>query len=554
MTNRLDRDFHLPGLLRFALPTIIMMLVVSLYTIVDGVLIARLVGENALAAANVAYPAISVTLAMGIMLGTGGSAVVAHKMGAGYLEEARRDFGFLALVAVCIGLAVCLAGALFAGPLARLLGASDLLLDDTVTYLRVQLCFAPMAMLQLLFESFFVTAGRPGLGLGLATAAGVTNAVLDYLYMGPMQMGILGAALGTVTGYSIPAVAGGVFFLAPPGRGIRGVIQGQRLLAGNRAMLEEAGVPLDGFDAVAEGLAQAGKTPLYFAGDGRMLGVVAVADTPKPTSAEAVRAFQAMGIDVVMLTGDNRRTAEAVGRQLGVNRVVAEVLPQDKEKTVAELQAQGKRVAMVGDGINDAPALARADVGLAIGAGTDVAIESADVVLMKSDLLDAVTAVQLSRKVIRNIKENLFWAFIYNIIGIPLAAGVWYPLFQLQLSPMFGAAAMSLSSVCVVSNALRLKFFRPERRESPAAPVSEGTPKSVETKGTSAMTKTMSINGMMCTHCQAHVEKALNAIDGVEAKVNLEAKTATLTLSKDVSDDMLRGAVTEAGYEVVSIQ
>ena len=343
-------------------------------------------------------------------------------------------------------------------------------------------------------------------------------------------------------------------FLATPGRGIRGVIQGQRLLAGNRAMLEEAGVPLDGFDAVAEGLAQAGKTPLYFAGDGRMLGVVAVADTPKPTSAEAVRAFQAMGIDVVMLTGDNRRTAEAVGRQLGVNRVVAEVLPQDKEKTVAELQAQGKRVAMVGDGINDAPALARADVGLAIGAGTDVAIESADVVLMKSDLLDAVTAVQLSRKVIRNIKENLFWAFIYNIIGIPLAAGVWYPLFQLQLSPMFGAAAMSLSSVCVVSNALRLKFFRPERRESPAAPVSEGTPKSVETKGTSAMTKTMSINGMMCTHCQAHVEKALNAIDGVEAKVNLEAKTATLTLSKDVSDDMLRGAVTEAGYEVVSIQ
>ena len=343
-------------------------------------------------------------------------------------------------------------------------------------------------------------------------------------------------------------------FLATPGRGIRGAIQGQQLLAGNRAMLEEAGVPLDGFDAVAEGLAQAGKTPLYFAGDGRMLGVVAVADTPKPTSAEAVRAFQAMGIDVVMLTGDNRRTAEAVGRQLGVNRVVAEVLPQDKEKTVAELQAQGKRVAMVGDGINDAPALARADVGLAIGAGTDVAIESADVVLMKSDLLDAVTAVQLSRKVIRNIKENLFWAFIYNIIGIPLAAGVWYPLFQLQLSPMFGAAAMSLSSVCVVSNALRLKFFRPERRESPAAPVSEGTPKSVETKGTSAMTKTMSINGMMCAHCQAHVEKALNAIDGVEAKVNLEAKTATLTLSKDVSDDVLRSAVTEAGYEVVSIQ
>lgn len=213
MTNRLDRDFTLAGLLRFALPTIVMMLVTSLYTIVDGILISRLVGANALAAANVAYPAISVTLAMGIMLGTGGSAVVAHKMGAGRMEEARRDFGFLALTAVCIGLCICLLGALGAEPLARLLGASDLLLADTATYLRVQLCFAPMAMLQLLFESFFVTAGRPGLGLCLAVAAGVTNGVLDALYMGPLQMGILGAAVATVTGYSIPAVVGVLFFL-----------------------------------------------------------------------------------------------------------------------------------------------------------------------------------------------------------------------------------------------------------------------------------------------------------------------------------------------------
>lgn len=213
MTNRLDRDFTLAGLLRFALPTIVMMLVTSLYTIVDGILISRLVGVNALAAANVAYPAISVTLAMGIMLGTGGSAVVAHKMGAGRMEEARRDFGFLALTAVCIGLCICLLGALGAEPLARLLGASDLLLADTATYLRVQLCFAPMAMLQLLFESFFVTAGRPGLGLCLAVAAGVTNGVLDALYMGPLQMGILGAAVATVTGYSIPAVVGVLFFL-----------------------------------------------------------------------------------------------------------------------------------------------------------------------------------------------------------------------------------------------------------------------------------------------------------------------------------------------------
>ena len=336
-------------------------------------------------------------------------------------------------------------------------------------------------------------------------------------------------------------------FQALSGRGVRGALHGAPVLAGNRAMLEEAGISLEGFGDRGEALAQDGKTPLYFAEHGKILGVVAVADPPKPTSAAAVRGFRELGIDVVMLTGDNRRTAEAVGRELGVTQVIAEVLPQDKEKVVADLQAQGKRVAMIGDGINDAPALARADVGMAIGAGTDVAIESADVVLMKSDLLDAVTAVRLSKKVIRNIKENLFWAFIYNIIGIPLAAGVWFPITGWQLSPMFGAAAMSLSSVCVVSNALRLKFFRPLHPEVPA--------EQIETqKGTSTMTKTMTINGMMCAHCQAHVEKALNAIDGVTAAVDLAAKTATVTLSKDVADEVLKNAVTEAGYEVVSIE
>ena len=336
-------------------------------------------------------------------------------------------------------------------------------------------------------------------------------------------------------------------FQALSGRGVRGTLHGAPVLAGNRAMLEEAGISLKGFGDRGEALAQDGKTPLYFAEHGKILGVVAVADPPKPTSAAAVRGFRELGIDVVMLTGDNRRTAEAVGRELGVTRVIAEVLPQDKEKVVADLQAQGKRVAMIGDGINDAPALARADVGMAIGAGTDVAIESADVVLMKSDLLDAVTAVRLSKKVIRNIKENLFWAFIYNIIGIPLAAGVWFPITGWQLSPMFGAAAMSLSSVCVVSNALRLKFFRPLHPEVSA--------EQIETqKGTSTMTKTMTINGMMCAHCQAHVEKALNAIDGVTAAVDLAAKTATVTLSKDVADEVLKNAVTEAGYEVASIE
>ena len=336
-------------------------------------------------------------------------------------------------------------------------------------------------------------------------------------------------------------------FQALSGRGVRGALHGAPVLAGNRAMLEEAGISLEGFGDRGEALAQDGKTPLYFAEHGKILGVVAVADPPKPTSAAAVRGFRELGIDVVMLTGDNRRTAEAVGRELGVTQVIAEVLPQDKEKVVADLRAQGKRVAMIGDGINDAPALARADVGMAIGAGTDVGIESADIVLMENGLMDAVTAVRLSKKVIRNIKENLFWAFIYNIIGIPLAAGVWFPITGWQLSPMFGAAAMSLSSVCVVSNALRLKFFRPLHPEAPAEQIEIQ-------KGTSTMTKTMTINGMMCAHCQAHVEKALNAIDGVTAAVDLAAKTATVTLSKDVADEVLKNAVTEAGYEVVSIE
>ena len=337
-------------------------------------------------------------------------------------------------------------------------------------------------------------------------------------------------------------------FTAVSGRGIVGDIQGARVLAGNRAMLEEAGVSLGDFLPYAEERSAQGETPLYFAKDGALLGVVSVADTPKPTSAQAVAAFKRLGIQVVMLTGDNRRTAEAVGRALGVDQVIAEVLPQDKERHVAALQAEGKRVAMVGDGINDAPALARADVGVAIGAGTDVAIESADIVLMKSDLLDAVTAVELSKKVIRNIKQNLFWAFIYNIIGIPLAAGVWYPLFHLQLSPMFASAAMSLSSVCVVSNALRLKLFKPSYVQKAELPQEPGL---MIEKEVPTMEKKIVIEGMMCAHCQAHVEKALNALPGVTATVDLAAKTATVT--GQAEDAALKAAVEEAGYQVVSI-
>lgn len=259
---------------------------------------------------------------------------------------------------------------------------------------------------------------------------------------------------------SLRAVTG---FEAVAGQGVAAEVGGVRYLAGNRRMMEENRIELGGFAEKGETLSGEGKTPLYFAGEGKALGVVAVADTVKPTSRAAIEAFGQMGVDVVMLTGDNKRTAAAIQKQLGIGRVVAEVLPQDKEREVAKLQEQGRKVAMVGDGINDAPALTRADVGIAIGAGTDVAIESADVVLMKSDLLDAVTAIDLSRAVIRNIKQNLFWAFFYNSIGIPLAAGVFFSVFGWKLNPMFGAAAMSLSSVCVVSNALRLKLFQPRR-------------------------------------------------------------------------------------------
>ena len=284
----------------------------------------------------------------------------------------------------------------------------------------------------------------------------------------------------------------------------------------------------------------------------------------KATSREAVRQLKEEGIEVVMLTGDNKRTAEAIRRQLDIDTVIAEVLPQDKEREIARLQEQGKKVAMVGDGVNDAPALARADVGMAIGAGTDVAIESADVVLMKNDLLDAVTAIRLSKAVIRNIKQNLFWAFFYNSLGIPVAAGIFYHAFGLKLNPMIGAAAMSLSSIFVVTNALRLRKFRVSRMEHPETDKErEAVLQSKEhTENVTAqevqkeeMTMiTMKINGMMCPHCQAAVKKALEAFEGVSADVNLEEKAAYISASKEVDREALKQAVVEAGYEVVSVE
>ena len=354
-------------------------------------------------------------------------------------------------------------------------------------------------------------------------------------------------------------------FSALHGLGVRGTLAGRACLGGNLRLMEQSNIPLEDLPARGEALSEEGKTPLYFSDGQRLLGLIAVADTPKPTSAQAVDAFHQLGLEVVMLTGDNQRTAQAIGRQLGVTQIMAEVLPQDKESVVRRLQEEGKKVAMVGDGINDAPALARADVGLAIGAGTDIAMESADIVLMKSDLLDAAAAVELSRATIRNIKENLFWAFFYNALGIPLAAGVFYALgiTHFMLNPMFAAAAMSLSSVCVVSNALRLRMFHskfkaPRPQETVQEPCSGACPlaQAEETKGgNDTMEKKINIEGMMCQHCVAHVEKALTALGGVSsAKADLEGKCATVTLAAPVSDQELKDAVTQAGYEVVSIQ
>ncbi len=360
------------------------------------------------------------------------------------------------------------------------------------------------------------------------------------------------------------------------------ILAGTKFYVGNLAFLQEKQITLP--QEAAEGLnrmADEGMTPLLVAQEGRFLGIIGVADTVKATSYEAIHAWEKMGVKVIMLTGDNRRTAEAVRQKLGIPEVVAEVLPQDKEKKVSELKRQGHKVAMIGDGINDAPALAAADVGMAIGAGTDVAMESADIILMKNDLRDAVTAMKLSRVVIRNIKENLFWAFFYNCIGIPLAAGVLYPAFGIRLNPMFGAAAMSLSSIFVVGNALRLRGFK-----SGFTTLKQGTPEAShkeieithataeeelcilnlpaeqnnrqdvkqEKERTNTMTKVISIEGMMCNHCTGTVQKALEAVEGVKAvTMSLEQKNATVELASDVADEVLTKAVVDAGYEVKGV-
>lgn len=356
------------------------------------------------------------------------------------------------------------------------------------------------------------------------------------------------------------------------GKGIEGTVSGTHYYAGNEKMMEEKGISLSTEQKnQIQALAKQGRTPLLFADEKQFLGIVAVADVVKPTSKEAVQKFRDYGIHVIMLTGDNEVTAQAIKEQVGIDEVIAGVLPTQKEKKISALKQAGHKVAMIGDGVNDAPALASADVGIAIGAGTDVAIESADIVLMKNDLLDAVGAVKLSKAVIRNIKENLFWAFFYNSIGIPLAAGVLYPLFQIKLNPMFGAAAMSLSSVCVVSNALRLRWVKlhdaKKTQIDPHQDVAACTIADINQhnaldnnikstnndKGESTMTTTISIEGMMCAHCQAHVEKALKEVAGVtEVTVSLENKNAVVT--GDASVEALKQAVVDAGYEVTDVK
>ena len=344
-------------------------------------------------------------------------------------------------------------------------------------------------------------------------------------------------------GLSVSPVAD---FAAVAGGGVQAVLNGQKICAGNKKFMESIGASAEPVQMQAEALAAQGKTALYFAREGELLGLIAVADVVKPDSAAAIKALQESGHEVVLLTGDNQVTAEAIARQVGVQRVLAQVLPTDKAACVEKLQKEGRCTVMVGDGINDAPALARADVGLAIGAGTDIAIESADVVLMRSSLWDIVTATSLSRAVIRNIRENLFWAFIYNAIGIPVAAGVLYPALGVTLNPMIAAAAMSLSSVCVVTNALRLRLWK-----GTVCPKAETETMQKEDTG---MERTLTIEGMMCAHCSGRVESALNALAGVTARVDLEKKTATVTAGAEVSDDALRKAVEDAGYKVTGIR
>ena len=335
-------------------------------------------------------------------------------------------------------------------------------------------------------------------------------------------------------------------FKAYEGKGVSAEILGKKYIGGNIRFIKENGVDTHKYESTLKDLAKTGKTPLIFACDNAVIGIIGITDTVRSDSLNAIAAFKTFGKKVIMLTGDNKYSAEAIAKGTGINEVYAELLPENKEEVIRSLQKEGKKVAFIGDGINDAPALARADVGIAIGAGTDIAIEAADIVLIKSSLTDAAKAIELSKAVMRNIKTNLFWAFFYNVLGIPVAAGALYPLFSIRLTPMIGSAAMSMSSLCVVTNALRLRFFKSKFVHEKITVIKEKT----EKKGNDSMTKTFKVEGMMCPRCEAHVVKALTAIDGVESAVASHTDgTATVTLNKEVADDVLIKAIVDEGYE-----
>lgn len=413
-----------------------------------------------------------------------------------------------------------------------------------------------------------ITEGRPEVTV-IVTADGVAEQQLLSLAAGLEQGSEHPLAEAVMTAAKAKGIAPQAMtdFRALFGRGVEAKADGHTYAAGNAKLMEEKGVDLKAYEAQLAAFADDGCTPLIFAEDDRVIGILAAADVEKATSREAIARFRAMGIDVVMLTGDNARTAEAIRRRMGIEKVIAGVLPENKAAHIKKLQSEGHRVAMIGDGINDAPALAQADLGIAIGAGTDVAIESADAVLMKSDLLDAVSAIRLSKAVLKNIKENLFWALIYNVICIPLAAGILYPAFGIKLSPVIGAAAMSMSSVCVVMNALRLRFFKPDHgaeisAEQTAAAVSSdrkdheaadsAAAQPVQEKEAIRMEKTLKIEGMMCAHCQKHVHDALAKMDGVtDVTVDLEGGKADVKATHDIPEADFRKVIEDAGYELV---
>lgn len=330
-------------------------------------------------------------------------------------------------------------------------------------------------------------------------------------------------------------------FESVSGRGVKAKIGNMKYISGNRAFLLENQISLAQQEKLSDKLLEEGKTVLYFANENNIIGIIAVSDTIKSSSKEAIAKLKNSNIEVMMVTGDNRKVAEQIAKQVGIKSIISEVLPEEKEKKVANLQKTGKKVAFVGDGINDSPALTRADVGIAIGSGTDIAVESADIILIKNDLLDVVAAINLSKAVIRNIKMNLFWAFFYNMLGIPIACGIFYTSFGLKLSPMLGAAAMSLSSVCVVTNALRLKRIKLRKKEEVTQKMSEKTKKII-------------IEGMHCNHCKMTVEKALGSLGGVtNVDVNLEQKEATITINSEVEEGKIKEVIEEEGFEVKEI-